>query len=66
LANRETFGPCSENAKVERRVEEVRPMKENELKAIFPDADVVPKGFFGVVKSWIAVGSFPHIPNRLK
>jgi hypothetical protein len=39
-------------------VKEIRLLDKAELKAIFPNATLIPERFFGLVKSWTVVGGF--------
>lgn len=55
-------GPCDDRVAAHRLVEEVRLLKKDELRAIFPGATLLAEKFCGLVKSWTAVGGFP--PDR--
>lgn len=52
-------GPCSDPTAARKLVEEVRLLRRNTLRAIFPGATLIPERFCGLVKSWTAVGGFP-------
>jgi hypothetical protein len=52
-------GPCEDPKRARELVREVRLMTAAELKSIFPKASLVPERFFGMTKSWIAIGGFP-------
>lgn len=54
-------GPCPDPVRARELVEEVRLMTRSELRSIFPGATMIPERFFGIVKSWIAVGGFPGL-----
>jgi Methyltransferase domain len=53
-------GPCADSAAARRLVEEVRLLSGNAMRAIFPNATLIPERFYGFVKSWTAVGGFPN------
>lgn len=52
------LGPYPEVSEARNAVREIRLLDKAELKAIFPNATLVPERFFGLVKSWTAVGGF--------
>ena len=56
-------GPCSDPRKARLLVEEIRLLRENDLRALFPGATLVPERFCGLVKSWTVVRGFRHFPN---
>jgi hypothetical protein len=39
-------------------VEQIRLLRRKEVARLFPEAQIVPERFFGVVKSWIAIAGF--------
>jgi hypothetical protein len=57
-------GPCPDPVRAKELVEEVRLLSKSELKTIFPKATLWPERFFGLVKSWTAIGGFASIPAR--
>jgi hypothetical protein len=52
------LGPYPEVAAARNAVKEIRLLDNAELKAIFPNATLIPERFLGLVKSWTAVGGF--------
>lgn len=52
-------GPCPDAAKALKLVEEVRLLRETELRAIFPGATLLAERFCGLIKSWTAIQGFP-------
>jgi hypothetical protein len=52
------LGPYPEVTAARNAVKEIRLLDKGELKAIFPKARFIPERFFGLVKSWTAVGGF--------
>ena len=51
-------GPCRDPIGARRLVEEIRLLTRKELRGLFPRANIVAERFYGLVKSWIAVGGF--------
>lgn len=51
-------GPCPDPVGARRLVEEIRLLTRKELRELFPRANIVAERFYGLVKSWIAVGGF--------
>jgi hypothetical protein len=51
-------GPCPDPVDARRMVEEVQLLTRNELRELFPHANIIPERFYGLVKSWIALGGF--------
>lgn len=51
-------GPCPDPTGARRLVEEIRLLTRKELRELFPRANIVAERFYGLVKSWIAVGGF--------
>jgi len=58
-------GPCADLEQARRLVREVRLMTDAELRQAFPDADLVPERFAGLVKSWIVIHGFPKSPRSI-
>ena len=58
-------GPCADLEQARRLVREVRLMTDAELRQAFPDADLVPERFAGLVKSWIVIYGFPKSPRSI-
>jgi hypothetical protein len=52
------LGPYPEVVAARNAVKEIRLLDKAELKAIFPNATLIPERFFGLVKSWTVVGGF--------
>jgi Methyltransferase domain len=52
------LGPYPEVAAARNAVKEIRLLDKVELRAIFPNATLVPERFLGLVKSWTVVGGF--------
>jgi hypothetical protein len=52
-------GPCPDPGQAKQIVTEVRLLKADDLKAIFPGAQLVPEIFARLVKSWIVIDGFP-------
>lgn len=52
------LGPYPEVSAARNAVREIRLLDKAQLKAIFPNATLIPERLFGVVKSWTAVGGF--------
>jgi hypothetical protein len=51
-------GPCPDPVQARKLVEELRLLRKNELKTIFPGATLIPERICGLTKSWTAVGGF--------
>jgi hypothetical protein len=49
------MGRCPDPADARRAVEEVRLMRRRELARLFPEAELIPERFGGLVKSWTAI-----------
>ena len=56
-------GPCPDPAGARKLVEELRLLRESEIRSIFPGATLIAERFCGLVKSWIAIGGFPNAGN---
>jgi len=52
-------GPFNDPLQARQAVQEIRLLKRDELKSIFPEATIVAERFSGLVKSWTAVAGFP-------
>lgn len=50
-------GPCPDAAEARTLIEEIRLLKKNEMRALFPDAELVEEHFGGLLKSFVAVRS---------
>lgn len=50
-------GPCPDPVDARTLVEEIRLLKKNEMRALFPDAELVEERFGGLLKSFVAVRS---------
>lgn len=51
-------GKCPDREKAREVVRHAQLLSRRDLKKMFPDARLVPERFFGLVKSWVAVGGF--------
>ena len=51
-------GPCPDLADAQEAVKELRLLTKRELRRLFPDCNIVPERFCGLVKSWTVVGGF--------
>jgi hypothetical protein len=58
-------GPCADPVQARQLVTEVRLMTRAELRQAFPDADLVPERFAGLVKSWVVIYGFPKSPRSI-
>ena len=56
-------GPEPDPDRARQRIREIRLLTRNELRRLFPGADVWGERFLGVVKSWVVTGGFPRRPN---
>lgn len=52
-------GPLPNAADAELAIREIRLLRRRELRTLFPEADLLPERFGGLVKSWIAIHGFP-------
>jgi hypothetical protein len=50
-------GPCPDPVQARTLVEEIRLLKKTEMRALFPDAELVEERFAGLLKSFVAVRS---------
>ena len=51
-------GPCPNPTEARRLTEEIRLLTRKELQELFPRAHLVAERFYGLVKSWTAIGGF--------
>lgn len=51
-------GPCPDAAKAHELVEEIRLLRQRELRDLFPKGTILPERFCGLVKSWVVTGGF--------
>jgi Methyltransferase domain len=58
-------GPYADPEQARQMVREVRLMTKAELCEAFPDAEVLPERFAGLIKSWVVIHGFPATPNSM-